>query len=72
MGGRPLLWGPGRHAPSNNLFMYFRDGDRNIIEWMTAIAQIWEDDRHTPRVFDPKVPQTFNLCGIMPPPDFFE
>lgn len=70
--GLPLMWGPGRHAPSGNLFMYFRDGDRNIIEWMTAIAQIWEDDRHTPRVFDPKVPQTFNLWGIMPPPEFFE
>ncbi len=70
--GRSLIWGPGRHAPSNNLFMYFRDPDRNIVEWMTAIAQIWEDDKHVPRVFDPKIPQTFNLWGILPPPEFFE
>ena len=70
--GRPLTWGPGRHAPSNNLFMYFRDPDRNTVEFMTAIAQIWDDDKHAPRVFDPKVPQTFNLWGILPPPDFFD
>lgn len=70
--GRSLLWGPGRHAPSDNLFMYFRDPDRNIIEWMAAVAQIWDDDRHTPRIFDPTLPQTFNLWGILPPPDFFE
>ncbi len=70
--GRSLIWGPGRHAPSGNVFMYFRDRDRNIIEWMTAIAQIWEDDKHVPRVFDPKIPQTFNLWGILPPPDFFD
>jgi len=70
--GRSLIWGPGRHAPSNNLFMYFRDTDRNIIEWMTAVAQIWDDDRHIPRNFDPKIPQTFNLWGILPPPEFFE
>lgn len=70
--GRSLIWGSGRHAPSNNLFLYFRDADRNIVEFMTAIAQIWDDARHTPRVFDPAVPQTFNLWGILPPPDFFD
>ena len=70
--GLSLMWGPGRHAPSNNLFMYFRDADGNIIEWMAAVAQIWDDDRHIPRDFNPKLPQTFNLWGIMPPPEFFE
>ena len=69
--GLSLIWGPGRHAPSNNLFMYFRDADGNIIEWMAAVAQIWDDDRHVPRDFDPKLPQTFNLWGILPPPEFF-
>ena len=70
--GRSLIWGPGRHAPSHNLFLYFRDADRNTVEFMTAIAQIWDDEAHVPRVFDPKVPQTFNLWGILPPPDFFD
>ncbi len=70
--GRSLIWGPGRHAPSDNLFLYFRDADRNTVEFMTAIAQIWDDDRHAPRLFDPTVPQTFNLWGILPPPDFFD
>jgi catechol 2,3-dioxygenase-like lactoylglutathione lyase family enzyme len=30
--GVPLMWGPGRHGPGNNLFIFLKDPDGNWIE----------------------------------------
>jgi catechol-2,3-dioxygenase len=62
-----VLWGPGRHAPSHNYFMYFNDADENRIEWVNSIKQIPEDGSYEPQVFDPTEPLTWNLWGVMPP-----
>ena len=67
---RPLEWGPGRHAPSGNLFMYFRDDEGNRIEWMADADQIWDDEAKEVRVHDPRDPRTWNLWETMPPPGF--
>jgi catechol 2,3-dioxygenase-like lactoylglutathione lyase family enzyme len=66
----PVLWGPGRHAPSRNYFMYFDDADGNRIEWVNSIKQIPDDDTYMPEVYDPAVPTTWNVWGPQPPPDF--
>jgi 2,3-dihydroxy-p-cumate/2,3-dihydroxybenzoate 3,4-dioxygenase len=65
-----VLWGPGRHAPSRNYFMYFDDVDGNRIEWVNSIKQIPDDGTYVPEVYDPAVPTTWNVWGPQPPPDF--
>jgi catechol 2,3-dioxygenase-like lactoylglutathione lyase family enzyme len=68
--GVRVLWGPGRHAPSRNYFMYFDDVDGNRIEWVNSIKQIPDDGTYVPEVYDPAVPTTWNVWGPQPPPDF--
>ncbi len=48
-----LLYGPGRHGPGNNLFIYFFDPEENIIEFAADMQQIWDDEAHEPKVWDP-------------------
>ena len=66
----PVLWGPGRHAPSRNYFMYFDDADGNRIEWVNSIKQIPDDGTYVPEVYDPAVPTTWNVWGPQPPAGF--
>jgi hypothetical protein len=50
--------------------MYFDDADGNRIEWMAGVRQIADDEGHTPVVFDPAEPTSWNVWGVMPPPHF--
>lgn len=68
--GVSVGWGPGRHAPSRNYFMYFDDDDGNRIEWMAGVRLIYDDEGHEPQIFDPAVPTTWNVWGPLPPPEF--
>ncbi|MEA2212372.1 MAG: hypothetical protein QOF83_2320 [Solirubrobacteraceae bacterium] len=68
--GVSVAWGPGRHAPSRNYFMYFDDDDGNRIEWMAGVRLIYDEEGHVPQVFDPAVPTTWNVWGPLPPPEF--
>lgn len=65
-------WGPGRHAPSRNYFMYFDDRDGNRIEWVNSIKQIPDDGSYVPDVYDPALETTWNVWGVMPPPHFLK
>jgi len=56
MGDRriPIMWGPGRHGPGNNLFIFIEDPDRNWIEISAELevvhdraAQVWPHEEHT-------------------------
>jgi catechol 2,3-dioxygenase len=44
MGDRriPLMWGPGRHGPGNNLFIFVEDPDRNWIEISAELEVIYD------------------------------
>jgi catechol 2,3-dioxygenase len=68
--GVSVGWGPGRHAPSQNYFMYFDDDDGNRIEWMAGVRLIYDDVAHEVQTFDPAVPTTWNVWGVLPPPEF--
>jgi catechol 2,3-dioxygenase-like lactoylglutathione lyase family enzyme len=56
MGDRriPIMWGPGRHGPGNNLFIFIEDPDRNWIEISAELEvvhdrppQVWPQEEHT-------------------------
>lgn len=57
--GIPLMWGPGRHGPGNNLFIFIEDPDRNWIEISAELEVV-----HDRPVKDwPQEPRTLNLWG---------
>jgi len=55
----PLMWGPGRHGPGNNLFIFIEDPDGNWIE-VSAELEIVHD---RPVKEWPHVERTLNLWG---------
>ena len=63
----PVQWGPGRHGPGNNLFVFFDDPAGNHIE-LSAEMEKFYDDRvvYVPRRWTP-APQTVNLRGGQTP-----
>jgi catechol 2,3-dioxygenase-like lactoylglutathione lyase family enzyme len=58
-----VAWGPGRHGPGNNLFVFFDDPAGNHIE-LSAEMEKFHDDRvaYAPRRWEP-VPKSVNLWG---------
>jgi catechol-2,3-dioxygenase len=58
-----VTWGPGRHGPGNNLFIFFDDPAGNHIE-LSAEMERFHDDRvdYAVRRWDP-VPRSVNLWG---------
>jgi catechol 2,3-dioxygenase-like lactoylglutathione lyase family enzyme len=62
-----VQWGPGRHGPGNNLFVFFDDPAGNHVE-LSAEMEKFHDDRveYVPRRWEPK-PETVNLWGGQTP-----
>ncbi|MEE4452099.1 VOC family protein [Novosphingobium resinovorum] len=56
-----LQWGPGRHGPGNNLFIFVHDPDGNWVE-LSAELEIVEHDR--PAGQWPHVQRTLNSWGV--------
>jgi catechol-2,3-dioxygenase len=58
-----VTWGPGRHGPGNNLFIFFDDPAGNHIE-LSAEMEKFHDDRveYRPRLWEP-APRSVNLWG---------
>ena len=67
--GYVLLYGPGRHGPGQNQFEYFRDPERNLIEFMCDLQQIWDDTSYIPKVWSSKE-RWVNMWGPEGPADF--
>jgi catechol 2,3-dioxygenase len=57
--GVQLMWGPGRHGPGNNLFVFAKDPDDNWIE-ISAELEVVHD---RPMKTWPHTPRTLNLWG---------
>lgn len=55
----PLVWGPGRHGPGNNLFAFIEDPDGNYIE-VSAELEVVHD---RPEKIWPHAPRTLNYWG---------
>ena len=66
--GRKCIWGPSRHGPGNNQFLYLHDEDGAMIECCSEIAQM-KADGYQPRNWSMS-PGTINQWGGPPPPRF--
>jgi len=64
-----LIWGPSRHGPGNNRFMYFHDNDGAMVELCSDLAQMPPEGDYQPRTW-PSGPKTINQWGGPPPPRF--
>jgi catechol-2,3-dioxygenase len=58
----PIVWGPGRHGPGNNLFIFIKDPDGNMIEISAEIeyvrdrpAQEWKHEPYTLNMWGPAI-----------------
>lgn len=69
--GYALLYGPGRHGPGQNHFEYFRDPERNLIEFACDLQQIWDDVTYVPKVWNSQE-RWVNMWGPDGPADFLE
>ena len=67
--GRPLIWGPARHGPGNNRFVYFHDHDGAMIELCYDLAQMPPTGDYQPRKWPSRL-GTINQWGGPPPPRF--
>ena len=59
----PVKWGPGRHGPGNNLFLFVHDPDGNWVE-LSAEIDVVAPDR--PRGVWPHEERTLNSWGSAP------
>jgi len=62
----PLLWGPGRHGASHDLFIRFADADGLHIELSAEMMQYYDQDATTPpRLWHTRT-TALNLWGTLP------
>ena len=58
----PIVWGPGRHGPGNNLFIFIKDPDGNMIEISAEIEYVrdrpvkeWKHEPYTLNMWGPAI-----------------
>jgi catechol-2,3-dioxygenase len=65
--GTRLLWGPGRHGPGNNLFVYFLDPEGGMIEVYSDMVRIENDADYVAHEWD-DLQMVGNSWGPLPDP----
>jgi len=68
--GHVIEFGPGRHGPGSNFFMYAKDPSGNRVEFTAGMSRMLDRDAPTRFWDDPAA--VLNRWGIMPPPEFLE
>jgi len=64
-----VVFGPGRHQPSQSIFLYFLDPDRLTLEYSYGMELLPEEDARGPRMLEPTL-QTLDSWGGAPAPGF--
>jgi len=64
-----IVYGPGRHPPSDSIFIYFLDPDGMTLEYSFGMEEFPEDNPRQPRTLEP-VPESLDYWGGMPSPAF--
>ena len=60
-----IVFGPGRHPPSNSVFLYFLDPDGMTLEYSFGMEEFPEDGAREPRWLEP-TPQSLDTWGAVP------
>lgn len=58
-----IQWGPGRHGPGNNLFLFFDDPDGNHVELSAEMEKFFDDRAQYETRIWTETPKTINLWG---------
>lgn len=70
--GHQIEYGPGRHAPGHQLFVYLRDPSSGLrLELFTDMAHIDDEESYAPIQRDVDRTRSLNVWGP-PPPSFLE
>ena len=64
-----IVFGPGRHQPSESIFLYFLDPDRMTVEYSFGMETFPEEGSREARLLEP-VPGTLDTWGSVPAPAF--
>lgn len=64
-----IVFGPGRHQPSESIFLYFLDPDRMTVEYSFGMETFPEQGAREARLLEP-VPGTLDSWGSVPTPAF--
>jgi len=66
-----LLWGVGRHGPGHNIFAYYHDADRAVVEYSGDLQRIVDERTYVPGNW-PKQASTGTVWGGLAPnlPEF--
>lgn len=67
--GVEIVFGPGRHQPSESIFLYFLDPDRITVEYSFGMETFPEVGAREARLLEP-VPETLDTWGGLPSADF--
>jgi 2,3-dihydroxy-p-cumate/2,3-dihydroxybenzoate 3,4-dioxygenase len=63
----PIVFGPGRHPPSDSMFLYFLDPDGMTVEYSFGMEEFPEIDPREPRRLPPGL-QSIDYWGAVPTP----
>jgi len=63
----PIVFGPGRHVPSESIFLYFLDPDGLTIEYSFGMEEFPEHGARAPRRLEPKL-EILDCWGGQPTP----
>lgn len=65
----PIVFGPGRHPPSESIFLYFLDPDGMTVEYSFGMEEFPEDSPREPRLL-PMSLKSIDYWGAVPDPKF--
>lgn len=64
-----VVFGPGRHPPSDSVFFYFLDPDGITVEYSFGMEEFAEHGARPPRYMEP-VPESLDAWGAVPDGQF--
>ncbi|MDN7875091.1 VOC family protein [Burkholderia aenigmatica] len=64
-----VVFGPGRHPPSDSIFFYFLDPDGITVEYSFGMEEFAEHGARPPRYMEP-VPESLDVWGAVPDGQF--
>lgn len=64
-----IVFGPGRHPPSNSVFLYFLDPDGMTVEYSFGMEEFPEVGAREPRRMEP-ILESLDVWGAVPDPQF--